>query len=203
LKEKAIFLRLLSKERRFFMPRQAREIPVNGYLHIISRGNNKRKIFRYKQDKKRYYLYLKNLKQKEKINICHYCLMSNHVHLLVEVWQESNLSMFMKRINLKYVYYYRRKYTYCGHLWQDRFQSKIINNEPYLMQCGKYIELNPVRACIVSSPENYPFSSYHYYGFGQEDSLITTNPLYKDLSPQQEKRQHIYRNLVTEEENVV
>jgi len=183
------------------MPRQARRIPSTGYLHIISRGNNKRKIFRYERDKKQYYFYLKNLKQQEKINICHYCLMDNHVHLLLEVRQESNLSRFMKRINLKYVYYYQRKYTYCGHLWQDRFQSKIIDNDPYLMQCGKYIELNPVRAGVVSSPENYLFSSYRYYGFGQKDSLITPNLLYKDLSAQQEKRQHIYRNLVTEEEN--
>lgn len=69
------------------------------------------------------------------------------------------------------------------------------------MQCGKYIELNPVRAGIVFSPENYPFSSYQYYGFGQEDSLITSNPLYEGLSARQEKRQRIYRNLVIEEEN--
>lgn len=183
------------------MPRQAREIPSTGYLHIISRGNNKRKIFRYERDKKQYYLYLKVLKQKENIDICHYCLMGNHVHLLVKVKQESNLSRFMQRVNLKYVYYHNRKYTYCGHLWQGRFQSKIISNEPYLIQCGKYIELNPVRAGIVSSPENYPFSSYRYYGFGQEDSLITSNPLYDGLSKQWEKKQHIYRNLVTEEEN--
>ena len=183
------------------MPRKAREVPINGYLHIISRGNNKRKIFRYEQDKKRYYLYLSNLKQEEKINICHYCLMGNHVHLLVKVSQESNLSLFMKRINLKYVYYYRKKYTYCGHLWQDRFQSKIINDEPYLIQCGKYIELNPVRAGIVSTPEDYIFSSYNYYGFGQKDSLVTPSPLYEDLSNEEEKRQNIYRNLVNEEKS--
>jgi putative transposase len=184
------------------MPRKAREIPTEGYLHVISRGNNKRKVFRYERDKKRYYIYLKNLKEKEKINICHYCLMSNHIHLLVEVGKKSNLSRFMKRINLKYVYYHLRKYTYCGHLWQDRFQSKIINNEPYLIQCGKYIELNPVKAGIVVSPEEYPFSSYHYYAFGQEDPLITPNPLYENLGLQQKERQCRYRNLIIEEENI-
>ncbi|MCK4912113.1 MAG: transposase [Candidatus Omnitrophica bacterium] len=183
------------------MPRQAREIPLTGYLHIISRGNNKRKIFRYERDKKQYYLNLKKLNQQDKVNICHYCLMSNHIHLLVEIRQGSNLSRFMKRINLKYVYYYQRKYTYCGHLWQGRFQSKIINDELYLIQCGKYIELNPVRAGSVASPEDYPFSSYRYYGFGRKDSLITPNPLYRDLSARQDKRQRLYRNLVLEEEN--
>jgi len=200
LKEKALLLRLYSKEE-VFMPRQARKVPPEGYLHIISRGNNKRKVFRYERDKEQYYFYLKILKQKENIDICHYCLMSNHVHLLVKIGEKSNLSKFMQRLNLKYVYYHRRKYTYCGHLWQGRFQSKIINNDPYLVQCGKYLELNPIRAGIASSPEKYPFSSYRHYGFGQKDLLITPNPLYEDLSKQQKKRQQIYRNLVIEKKD--
>jgi putative transposase len=127
--------------------------------------------------------------------------MTNHLHLIVGVNQESNLSRFMKRVNLKYVYYYCKKYTYCGHLWQDRFKGKVINNERYFIRCGKYIELNPVRAGIVSSPEYYQFSSYHYYAFGKEDKLITENPIYEDLGRQLEVRQSTYRSLVAEEEN--
>ena len=181
------------------MPRQARVIPEIGYLHVISRGNNKRKVFRYERDKKKYYQHLKGCKYEDKVSILHYCIMSNHVHLLIEVNQKSNLSRFMQRVNLKYVYYHRKRYSYCGHVWQDRFQGKIIDEEGYFIRCGKYIELNPVRAGIVFSPEQYQFSSYHYYAFGQKDLLITQNPLYQDLGLKSKQRQGVYRDLMAEE----
>ncbi|MCF7917042.1 MAG: transposase [Candidatus Omnitrophica bacterium] len=182
------------------MPRKPRKVPPEGYLHITSRGNNRKRIFSSKQNKKIYYIYLQKLKKEENINICHYCIMDNHVHLLVKVKEKSNLSKFIKRINLKYTSYYRSKYDYCGHLWQGRFHSTIIDNESYLLQCGKYIELNPIRARIVSSPEKYQFSSYSYYGFGQTDPLITPNPLYEDLSEKYKKRQQLYKNWILEKE---
>lgn len=181
------------------MPRQARNIPSIGYMHVISRGNNKRRVFRYDRNKKQYYTYLKGCKYEDAIEICHYCLMSNHVHLLVGLNEESDLSRFMKRVNLKYVYYHRKRYSYCGHLWQDRFQGKIIEKENYFIRCGKYIELNPVRAGMVSSPEQYQFSSYHYYAFGRKDPLITENPLYKEFGKNSKERQQVYRNLMAEE----
>ena len=143
------------------MPRSARIIPSVGYLHIICRGNNRRKLFRHEHDKKRYYFYLLNSKSEDKIDILHYCLMDNHLHLLIGVNQASDLSRFMKRVNLKYTFYYQNKYTYCGHLWQNRFKGKIIDDETYLIRCCKYIEFNPVRAGIVFHPQDYSFSSYH------------------------------------------
>ncbi|MDD4910180.1 MAG: transposase [Candidatus Omnitrophica bacterium] len=127
------------------------------------------------------------------------CLMSNHIHLILEVNEASNLSRFMKRVNLRYVYYYRRKYAYCGHLWQDRFKAKTIDNEEYLIQCGKYIELNPVRAGIVKGPEEYRFSSYLHYAYGAKDILIQGDPLYHNLASSQERRQLIYRDIIIEE----
>ncbi len=181
------------------MPRQARKIPEVGSLHVICRGNNQRKIFRYERDKKRYYLHLKDFRYEDKVDIYHYCLMTNHLHLIVGLNQKSNLSRFMKRTNLKYVHYYKRKYTYCGHLWQGRFISKIIDNEAYLIQCGKYIELNPVSAGIVDSPQDYKYSSYNYYAFGKDDALVTKNPLYGDLDIQQKARQDAYRAMVVQE----
>jgi len=181
------------------MARVARAIPEQGYLHIINRGNNKRKVFRYHRDKQQYYRYLKYLKGKDKIDIYHYCIMSNHIHLLVGINPKSNISKFMQRLNLKYTYYHKRKYNYCGYLWQGRFRSKIIDDERYFLQCGKYIELNPVRAGIVLQAQNYQFSSYNYYAFGAKDSLISENPLYKELGLNKEQRQDFYRILVAEE----
>jgi len=181
------------------MPRDRRLIPEAGFLHVISRGNNRRKIFRYERDLEEYYSILLKSRAEDKVNISHYCLMNNHIHLIVNVEEDSNLSRFMKRVNLKYVYYYRRKYTYCGHLWQDRFMSKIIDREEYLIQCGKYIELNPVRADIVKQPEEYRFSSYLHYAFGVKDELIQDDPLYPYLGKTQELRQIRYKDMIIEE----
>jgi len=125
--------------------------------------------------------------------------MSNHVHLLVRIGEKSDLPRFMKRLNLKYFYYYRKKQAYVGHLWQDRFKSKLIDKDEYLIQCGKYIELNPVRANIVKTPEDYPFSSYFYYGLGLEDKLIDVDPLYMDMGNTTITRQSAYRKMLINE----
>lgn len=181
------------------MARQPRLIPPQGFLHVISRGNNRRKLFFHARDFRIYQAQLIKLKREEQIKILHYCLMPNHIHLLVEVRDDSDLSRFMKRLNLKYFFCYQKKHAYIGHLWQDRFKSKIIEEESYLIQCGKYIELNPVRAGIVSFPEDYIYSSYLYYSRGIEDNIVDGNPLYFDLGNTAEKRQAVYRNMMIKE----
>lgn len=180
------------------MPRLARIIPPEGFLHVISRGNNRRKIFLNPRDFKAYYLFLKKLKKEEAIKIFHYCIMPSHVHLLVGVGESSNISKFMKRVNLKYFFYYSKKHNYIGHLWQDRFRSKLVEQDAYFIQCGKYIELNPVRANIVKSPEDYPFSSYLHYARGIKDALVDDDPLYLDLGDTAFIRQLAYRDKVDE-----
>lgn len=130
------------------------------------------------------------------MKIYHYCLMPNHVHLMVWVDEASNLSRFMQRVNGKYAYYYKRRHKYIGHLWQDRFKSKIIDKESYLAQCGKYIELNPVRAKLVESPEGYFYSSYRHYALGVPDKLVDENPLFLSLDIDPDKRKGFYRDIL-------
>jgi putative transposase len=125
--------------------------------------------------------------------------MPNHVHFLVGIDEQSNLSNFMKRLNLKYFYHYRKRRTYVGHLWQDRFKSKLIDNDAYFIQCGKYIELNPVRAGIVETPEDYEFSSYGYYAFGRADRLIDEDLFYHGLGQTPQQRQCAYRKMLINE----
>ncbi|MCM8795887.1 MAG: transposase [Candidatus Omnitrophica bacterium] len=181
------------------MPRQARLIPEQGYLHVICRGNNRKKLFFSQRDFKVYYNLLNKIKKEESIKILHYCFMPNHTHFLVEVGESSNLSRFIKRLNLKYSAYYREKHAYTGYLWQGRFKSKIIEKDEYFIQCGKYIELNPVKANIVSLPQDYPFSSYLHYALGIEDKIIDENPLYPDLGKTPLERQLVYRNMFINE----
>lgn len=128
--------------------------------------------------------------------------MDNHIHLILGVRRSGELSRFMMRVNLSYFSRYRDKYGYCGHFFQNRFHSNIIDSDAYLLQCGKYIELNPVRAKMVKSPEEYPFTSYPYYALGTADPLMSPDPAYLALSTVPEKRQTLYASFVIDPSRV-
>ena len=174
------------------MPKIRRIIPVNAAMHLINRGNNRQYIFNNDADKLRYYSLALELKEENNITIFHYCLMDNHPHLIIWLNDESRLSKFMKQLSLSYYDYYKKTYGYSGHLWQGRFKSNIIDTDSYLLQCGKYIELNPVRARMVILPQDYLFSSYNFYAYGKPDSLLTQSPVYLALSDSQEARRKQY-----------
>jgi len=180
------------------MPRRKRLVPPEAAMHIMCRGNNKQNIFNNDDDKTRYYWFLRKLKEENKISIFHYCLMNNHLHLVVWLNSESRLSRFMKQLNLCYFNYFKRTYDYCGHLWQGRFKSNLIDTDSYLLQCGKYAELNPVRAGMVSSPGDYRFSSYNHYAKGARDLIVTNNPVYMSFSDIDEKRRQQYIEFVVD-----
>ena len=180
------------------MPRSKRIVPLDAALHVICRGNNRQNVFHSDSDKLRYYTLIKELKDEAIISAYHYCLMDNHIHLILRLNQESKLSKFMKQLNLTYFHYYRKIYGYFGHFWQDRFKSNIIEMDSYLLQCGKYIELNPVRAGIVSHPAEYPFSSYNFYAKGKPDALITPSPAYLGFSDSAALRKQQYIDFVVD-----
>ncbi len=182
------------------MPRTKRLIPIDLPMHIMSRSNNKQIIFNNDSDKLRYYSLLLNLKNENKVDILHYCIMDNHTHLIIMPNTQTKLARFMKQVNLSYSNYFQKQNNYCGHLWQGRFKSNIIDSDTYLLQCGKYIELNPVRAGIVCSPQDYKFSSYSYYAVGADDKLITPSPAYLNLSESPDKRRNIYIDFVVNKE---
>lgn len=142
------------------MPRTARLTVENAYYHIITRGNQKQFVFVEPPDYNAYLSMLAKYKKRYKFKLYCYCLMPNHVHLVMEVKDPNELSTIMKCLNLSYTLYFNFKYKKVGHLWQDRFKSRIIENDAYLLECIKYIENNPVRASIVSDLEKYPWSSY-------------------------------------------
>ncbi len=180
------------------MSRAARIIPQQGYLHVMSRGNNRQRIFSYAPDYKVYCRILLKVKVEEQVKIHHYCLMPNHVHLLVGINDQSNLSRFMQRLHLKYFQYFRERKNFVGHFLQGRFKSKIINDERYFLQCGKYIELNPVRARLVIVPQEHPFSSYRYYALGEVNRIVDVDFSYIDLHSDSRERLAAYRNMMVD-----
>jgi len=162
----------------------------------MTRGNNKNIVFRVAKDYERYLELLARFKRELAFDLYHYCLMPNHVHLLVRTTQAQDFSLFMKKINLSYFRYYKQKYQWVGHFWQDRYKSQPVGKDDYFIQCGKYIELNPVRAGLVEDPGDYQFSSYRYYCQGQLNPLLTNDIFYDQLGVSAAEKREAYRRLV-------
>ncbi|WP_347488240.1 transposase [Desulfoscipio sp. XC116] len=126
------------------------------------RGNEKREIFLCDQDRERFIDILHEKSREKEYSILAYCLMDNHVHLLIKEGTDQ-IDRAMKRIGVSYVYYFNKLYERIGHLFQDRFRSEPINDERYLMAAVRYIHNNPVKAKMVKSPDRYRWSSYNEY----------------------------------------
>ena len=165
----------------------------------MCRGNNGNQIFYNDTDYLKYLELIGRYKNEHPFDLFHYCLMSNHVHLLAMVKDGKDFSNFMKRLNLSYFKYYQSNYGWNGHFWQDRFKSKYISQDAYLLQCGKYIELNPVRARIVDDPCDYNWSSYKYYTKNQENYLITKDLFFDSLGQSSEDRAIAYGKMIVSE----
>ena len=179
------------------MPRMARIAPRDHIFHILTRGNNRQDVFRDGIDYQKYLEILDRYKEKHRFKIYHYVLMKNHVHLVLESQEKGgSLAEIMKGINLSYAQYYKRKYDHIGHFWQDRFKSILISGDQYLLACGSYVELNPVRAGLVKDPRDYQWSSYRVYAHGKKDSLVDEHPIYRELSEDEPNRRKRYREFV-------
>lgn len=142
------------------MPRMARLLMNNSCYHIITRGNQKQTVFLEEDDFKTYLKKLKEYTKRFKAKLYSFCLMPNHVHLILEPQESKKLAKLMQGLNLSYTLYFNRKYNKVGHLWQDRFISKVIYKDEYLLDCIQYIESNPIRAAIINNPQDYAWSSY-------------------------------------------
>ena len=110
-----------------------------------------------------------------------------------------SINKLMKQINLAYFHYYKKKYGYSGHFWQDRYKSLLISKDEYLIACGRYIELNPVKAHIVKDPKDYKWSSYNVYAYGIKDNITDINPIYKECGNTEEEKCANYKKGMKEE----
>ena len=144
------------------MPRHARRKSESGVYHIMLRGINKQVIFEDEEDNFKFLETLKKYKAISGYKIFAYCLMSNHVHLLLKVEKE-DIDLIIKRIASSYVYWYNWKYKRNGHLFQDRFKSEPVENDSYFLTVVRYIHQNPLKAGVCKSIDGYNFSSYNEY----------------------------------------
>lgn len=145
------------------MPRYAREKSESGIYHVMLRGINRQIIFEDDEDCEKYLHCLRDCKAVSGFVLYAYCLMGNHIHLLIKEVKEP-LELIFKRIGARYVFWYNWKYKRSGHLFQDRYRSEPIKDDSQFIAVLRYIYQNPVKAKICERPEDYRWSSYRYLG---------------------------------------
>lgn len=178
---------MMPRKPRFYLP----DVPV----HIVQRGNNRDAIFFDENDYLAYLGWLKEALKRYDCQLHAYVLMTNHVHLLVTPHVKESISRMMQYVGRKYVPYINHQYNRTGTLWEGRYKSSLIQEEPYLLACMRYIELNPVRADMVKTASDYQWSSYHFNATGQADELLTEHQLYLSQGIDESSRCQAYRRL--------
>ena len=133
-----------------------------GLYHIITRGNNRQLIFGSDDDRRKFLLQLAHQKARLPFYLYAYCLMPNHIHLLIER-QDDSISRIMQRLLTAYSQYHNRKHRKSGHLLQGRYKAILCQTDQYLAEVVRYIHLNPVRAKMVRRPQDFPYSSHRAY----------------------------------------
>jgi len=177
------------------MPRQPRYFIPDIPQHVIQRGVDRQAVFFESAD---YELYLRSLGEAAKRYECQihaYVLMTNHTHLLVTPGSERSVPLVMQAMGRSYVQTLNKKYNRTGTLWQGRYKASLVQDDGYLLACHKYIELNPVRAGLVSAPADYPYSSFAHNAGGISDGLVTPHNIYESLACTVEERRAAYRRL--------
>ncbi len=150
------------------MPRTARKRSSRQIYHVMLRGINKQQIFYDKEDCQFFISLLNRYKEKCGYQLYAYCLMGNHVHLLIQEGNAVPLGDVFRHIGSAFVYWYNIKYERTGHLFQDRYKSEPVEDEAYLLTVFRYILMNPVRAGLCSRAEQYPYSSAGEYLKGKD-----------------------------------
>ena len=144
------------------MPRHARELSKTGVYHVMLRGVNRQQVFFDEEDHMVFLEKLKKQKEKLGFKLFAYCLMPNHIHLLIMIDDEKLKTLF-RAFGASYVLWYNKKYDRVGHLFQDRFKSETVQDEKYFMTVLRYILRNPIKANLCSKANDYKYSSMSEY----------------------------------------
>jgi len=177
------------------MPRKPRIEIAGGLYNVISRGNNRRKIFRSDSDYLRFTDILALQKSKLPFYLYAYCLMPNHVHLLIEM-QDNPLSRITQRVLTTYSQYHNRKYKKVGHLFEGRYNAILCQTDRYLGELVRYIHLNPVRAKMVRRPEDYEYSGHRAHLGLDRSGLVDAEPVLRHFSATKRRAVEVFTRFV-------
>jgi REP-associated tyrosine transposase len=177
------------------MPRRGRIVLAGVPVHAVQRGNNRSPCFVADEDRSFYLFHLGRGLTRFGCELHAYCLMTNHVHLLVTPRDADSCALLMKHLGQLHSQYFNKLYSRTGSLWEGRFRSCLVQSERYLLTCYRYIELNPVRAGLVAHPRGYRWSSYGENAAGSPAGLIKPHAEYLRLGPNAEERRQAYVGL--------
>jgi putative transposase len=180
------------------MPRPVRPVARGLVYHVINRGNNRALIFRDDGDYTAFLDAMADLKQRRPFVLYGYCLMPNHVHLLVRP-AATPISRVMQSLLVSHTRHYHRRHRTSGHVWQGRFKSPVVQEDDHLLEVLRYIEANPVRARKVAAAGEYPWSSFAAHGLGEADPLLDPLPAYEALAVRAPTRRKRWSEFVHQE----
>ncbi len=179
------------------MARKARVPSPTGIYHWIVRGIHKKHIFHSEDDFGFFKSLLRQYGPASGIAIYHYCLMGNHVHLLIHAADSVEpMIRFSTTVLRKYAYHYSRTYGWIGSVFQRGYKSLPVDRELYLLECARYIERNPVKAGLAAEPAEHPHSSFLFYKNAKADGIVTPSPAFLGLDEKDEVRRKMYANYV-------
>lgn len=177
----------MSRQTRMYIP----GIPT----HVVQRGHNRNACFFADKDYVFYKEVLAEALRRYGASLHAYCLMSNHIHLLLTPLYEDSIQRVFQHMGRQYAQHINQSYRRTGALWEGRHKGSLVCEDNYLLACYRYIELNPVNAAMVVMPEDYRWSSYRANGCGAADNLLTPHQNYKDLGKTIKERCFAYRLL--------
>ena len=182
------------------MSRHPRLVIPGVALHVRQRGNDRQNCFRHDNDRLVYLSMLRDLSRVRRCAIHAYCLMTNHVHLLLTPVDEIGCALMMRDLGRCYAAYFNRRYEKTGALWEHPFRSCLVDSAEYVITCYRYIERNPVRAQMVAQPAHYPWSSYAGNACLRSDSILEPHAEYLALGSDEASRPRAYRDLLDDAE---
>ena len=179
------------------MPRKARTVIPGVAHHVVQRGHNRQVVFAADENFQFYLENLTDLKGELDVRLYAYCLMTNYVHLLLMPAQGQTLASLLKALAGRQTRYVNRVEGRSGTLWEGRYKSSPVDTESYLLECSRYIELNPLRAGIVGRPEQYRWSSFGAKAGLWEDRRLDLDPCYLAMGETEQQRQSRYAAFVS------
>jgi putative transposase len=182
------------------MARHPRLIVPGVALHVYQRGNDRQECFREDCDRLVYLSGLGDYCKRWQCELHAYCLMTNHVHLMLTPAHEDAPALLMRDLGRLYVRYFNDRHSRTGSLWEGRFHSCLIDSARYALGCQRYIDLNPVRAGMVPSADAYPWSSYAGHSGARRDPLLTPHAEYLAISDDESGGSAAYAALCQEAE---
>lgn len=178
------------------MPRMGRVVVPRYPHHVVQRGHNRQVVFGGVSDYLRYLETLQEFKDEYRVKVYAYCLMTNHVHLLLAPEEPTGIGKLMKRLAARQTRRRNRLAGRTGTLWEGRYKSSLVDTDTHLLACCRYIELNPVRARLVSDAADYRWSSCSARLGRRANGVLDLDPCYLALGDSDERRRHRYEHFL-------